>query len=220
MPTSVAPTRLAVLVSGTGTNLAALLDAIDADRDFGGEVVVVGADRADVGGLRIAREAGIATVVEELGDHPDRATWEASLRRALEAHRPDAVVLAGFMRIVSGAFLAGWPDRVINTHPSLLPAFRGAHAVRDALAYGVRLTGSTVHLVDEQVDHGPIVAQRAVEVLEDDDEAALHDRIKRVEHELLPACVKLLCRGELEVEGRRVRVLAAPVPPPRPRSTP
>jgi phosphoribosylglycinamide formyltransferase 1 len=220
VPTSVAPTRLAVLVSGTGSNLAALLDAIDADPGFGGEVVVVGADRADAGGLRIARDAGIATVVEELGDHPDRPTWEASLRRALEAHRPDAVVLAGFMRIVSGAFLAGWPDRVINTHPSLLPAFRGAHAVREALAYGVRLTGSTVHLVDEQVDHGPIVAQRAVEVLEDDDEAALHDRIKRVEHELLPACVKLLCRGELEVAGRRVRVLAAPVPPPRSRSTP
>jgi phosphoribosylglycinamide formyltransferase 1 len=115
-------------------------------------------------------------------------------------------VLAGFMRILSGGFLAGWPDRVINTHPSLLPAFRGAHAVRDALAYGVRVTGSTVHLVDEQVDHGPIVAQRPVEVREDDTETSLHERIKAVEHELLPACVKLLCHGRLEVHGRHVRV--------------
>jgi phosphoribosylaminoimidazolecarboxamide formyltransferase / IMP cyclohydrolase len=111
-------------------------------------------------------------------------------------------VLAGFMRILSAAFLDGWPDRVINTHPSLLPAFRGAHAVRDALEHGVKLTGSTVHLVDEEVDHGPIVAQRAVEVREDDDEASLHERIKHVEHELLPACVKLLCHDRLVVAGR------------------
>jgi phosphoribosylglycinamide formyltransferase 1 len=209
VPSSVAPTRLAVLVSGAGTNLAALLDAIAADPDFGGEVVVVGADRADAGGLAIADRAGIPTVVEQLADHPDRAAWETTLRRRLEEHRPDAVVLAGFMRIVSDAFLAGWPDRVINTHPSLLPAFRGAHAVREALVHGVRLTGSTVHLVDEQVDHGPIVAQRAVEVREDDDEQSLHARIKRVEHELLPACVKLLCQGRLEVDGRRVVVRPA-----------
>jgi phosphoribosylglycinamide formyltransferase 1 len=209
VPSSVAPTRLAVLLSGAGTNLGALLDAIAADPDFGGEVVVVGADRADAGGLRIAEEAGIPTVVEQLADHPDRAAWETALRRRLAEHRPDAVVLAGFMRIVSDAFLAGWPDRVINTHPSLLPAFRGAYAVREALAHGVRLTGSTVHLVDEQVDHGPIVAQRAVEVLDDDDEESLHARIKRVEHELLPACVKLLCQGRLEVDGRRVVVRTA-----------
>jgi phosphoribosylglycinamide formyltransferase 1 len=200
------PTRLAVLASGSGTNLAALLDAIDGDPGFGGQVVVVGSDRPDAGALRRASDAGIATVVEPLDAHPDRPTWEATLRRRLEEHAPDAVVLAGFM---SRAFLDGWPARVINTHPSLLPAFRGAHAVRDALAHGVKLTGSTVHLVDEQVDHGPIVAQRAVDVRDDDDEAALHERIKHVEHELLPACVKLLCQGRLEVDGRRVRVRPA-----------
>ncbi len=204
MPSSAPPTRLAVLVSGSGTNLQALLDAIASDHDFGGEVVVVGSDREDAGGLERARGADIATVVETLAAHPDRATWEATLRQRLETHRPDAVVLAGFMRIVSGAFLAGWPDRVINTHPSLLPAFRGAHAVRDALDHGVKVTGSTVHLVDEQVDHGPIVAQRAVEVREDDDEVTLHARIRQVEHTLLPACVKLLCHDRLVVDGRRV----------------
>jgi phosphoribosylglycinamide formyltransferase 1 len=200
------PVRLAVLVSGSGTNLQALLDAIGADPDFGGEVVVVGSDRPDAGGLDRARAAGIATAVQTLAAHPDRHTWESALRAELETHSPEVVVLAGFMRILSGGFLAGWPDRVINTHPSLLPAFRGAHAVRDALAYGVRVTGSTVHLVDEQVDHGPIVAQRPVEVREDDTETALHERIKAVEHELLPACVKLLCHGRLEVHGRHVRV--------------
>jgi phosphoribosylglycinamide formyltransferase 1 len=200
------PVRLGVLVSGSGTNVQALLDAIGADADFGGEVVVVGSDRPDAGGLDRARAAGIATVVQTLAAHRDRHTWETALRTDLEAHAPDVVVLAGFMRILSGGFLAGWPDRVINTHPSLLPAFRGAHAVRDALAYGVRVTGSTVHLVDEQVDHGPIVAQRPVEVREDDTETSLHERIKAVEHELLPACVKLLCHGRLEVHGRHVRV--------------
>jgi phosphoribosylglycinamide formyltransferase 1 len=205
MVPSRATTRLAVLVSGAGTNLQALLAAA-ADEGFGGEVVVVGSDRPAAGGLARAGRAGIPTVVETLHDHPDRATWEAALRRGLEAHQPDVVVLAGFMRILSGRFLGGWPDRVINTHPSLLPAFRGAHAVADALAYGVRVTGSTVHLVDEQVDHGPIVAQRAVEVREDDTEATLHERIKAVEHELLPACVGLLCHDRLEIDGRHVRV--------------
>jgi phosphoribosylglycinamide formyltransferase 1 len=206
VPSAVVPTRLAVLVSGAGTNLAALLDAIEADPEFGGEVVVVGSDRADAGGLEVARRAGIPTVVESLDDHADRAAWEASLRAGLEAHAPRVVVLAGFMRIVSAAFLAGWPDRVVNTHPSILPAFRGAHAVREALEHGVRLTGCTVHLVDEQVDHGPIIAQRGVEVRDDDDEASLHERVRHVEHELLPACVKLLCNDRLEVDGRRVRV--------------
>jgi phosphoribosylglycinamide formyltransferase 1 len=201
--------RLAVLVSGGGTNLAALLAAIDADPDFGARVVVVGSDRAEAGGLLRAREAGVPTVVEQLAEHPDRPTWERALVAGLAEHRPDVIVLAGFMRLLSGDFLARWPDRVVNTHPSLLPAFRGANAVGDALDYGVKVTGSTVHLVDEQVDHGPIIAQRPVEVLGDDTEETLHERIKAVEHELLPACVKLLSRGRLEVHGRHVRVMEA-----------
>jgi phosphoribosylglycinamide formyltransferase 1 len=198
--------RLGVLVSGSGTNLQALLDAIATDPSFGGEVVVVGSDRRDAGGLERASQAGIATVVQDLGEHPDRTTWEAALRDDLLRHRPEVLVLAGFMRIVSGAFLAAWPDRVLNTHPSLLPAFPGAHAVREALAYGVKVTGSTVHLVDEQVDHGPIIAQEPVLVRPDDDEASLHDRIKAIEHRLLPACVRALCQGHLTVDGRHVHV--------------
>ena len=203
MPT---PLRLAVLVSGSGPNLQALLDTVAADPDFGGEVVVVGSDRPAARGLDRARAAGIPTVVRPLDAAPDRATWEAGLRSELEDHSPDVMVLAGFMRILTGAFLAGWPDRVVNTHPSLLPAFRGVHAVREALAYGVKLTGSTVHLVDEQVDHGPIIAQEAVAVLDDDTEDRLHERIKAVEHRLLPATVKLLCHGRLHLDGRRVRL--------------
>lgn len=202
--------RLAVLVSGSGTNLQALLDAIDADPDFGAEVVVVGSDQPDAGGLERAHAAGIPTVSTAITDHPDRATWEQALVELLQQHRPDVVVLAGFMRILTGAFLGQWPGRVVNTHPSILPAFRGAHAVREALAWGVKVTGCTVHLVDEEVDHGPIVAQRAVEVHEDDDEASLHERIKAVEHELLPACVKLMCQGRVTLDGRHVRIAPAP----------
>jgi phosphoribosylglycinamide formyltransferase-1 len=199
-------TRLAVLVSGGGTNLQALLDAIADDPSFGGQVVVVGSDRPDAGGLERARAAGIATVAHPLAAHDDRTSWEAALRDDLLASTPDVVVLAGFMRILSAAFLARWPDRVLNTHPSLLPAFPGAHAVREALAYGVKVTGCTVHLVDEQVDHGPIVAQEAVPVLPDDDEDALHARIRTVEHRLLPAAVRAICQGRLTVEGRHVHL--------------
>lgn len=196
--------RIAVLISGSGSNLRALLAAIDGDPSFGGEVVVVGADRPDAAGLAYATDRGIPTVVQRLPDHPDRLTWERALRRDLEACDPDLVVLAGFMKILSGELLDRWPGRVVNTHPSLLPAFRGAHAVREALEHGVKVTGSTVHLVDELVDHGPIIAQRAVEVLPDDTEATLHERIKSVEHQLFPACVRLLCQGRLRVEGRTV----------------
>lgn len=198
--------RVAVLISGSGTNLQALIDASTSDEDFGGSIVVVGSDRPDVLGLERAERAGIPTVVERLTDAPDRATWERRLADALLAHEPDIVVLAGFMKVLSGEFLARWPDRVINTHPSLLPSFRGAHAARDALDYGVKVTGCTVHLVDEQVDHGPIIGQRSVPVLEGDDEASLQERIKKVEHELFPACVKLLCNGRIRVDGRRVHI--------------
>jgi phosphoribosylglycinamide formyltransferase 1 len=199
--------RIAVLVSGSGSNLQALLDHHAGQADPAGEVVVVGADRADAGGLERARRAGIATVTRPLEAGDDRDVWEARLRADLAAHDVDVVVLAGFMRILSEAFLHGWPDAVVNVHPSLLPAFRGAHAVREALAEGVKLTGATVHLVDEKVDHGPIIAQQAVPVLPDDDEATLHRRIQTVEHELLPRCVDWLCAGRLVVEARTVRIL-------------
>ena len=198
--------RLAVLASGSGTNLQALLDSVVQDPDAEADIVVVGSDKPDALALERARAAGIATVSQALADHADRSAWEAALVADLEEHEPEAVVLAGFMRILSPAFLREWPDRVVNTHPSLLPSFPGAHAVREAMAYGVKVTGCTVHLVDEQVDHGPIIAQRPVEVLRHDTEESLHERIKAVEHELLPHCVRLLCQGRLEVDGRIVRI--------------
>ena len=188
-------TRIGVLVSGSGSNLQALFDAIDADPDFGGRVVVVGSDNPDAKGLARARARGIPTFATRIADHPDRAAWEVALTELVQSHGPDIVVMAGFMKIVTATFLAPWPDRVVNVHPSLLPAFRGAHAVQDALAAGVQVTGCTVHLVDELVDHGPILAQEAVAIEPGDDRDALHALIQQLEHRLLPAAVKALCHN-------------------------
>lgn len=197
--------RVVVLVSGSGTNLAALL-AAHQDADYGARVVGVVADRAGIGGLDIARAAGVPTAVVAPADFPDRAAWDAALARAVAVFEPALVVSAGFMRILGPAFLERFPDRIVNTHPALLPAFPGAHAVRDALAHGVRVTGCTVHVVDAGVDTGPIVAQRAVEVRPDDDEAVLHERIKTVERGLLVDVVGRLVRDGFAVDGRTVRL--------------
>ena len=176
--------RVVVLLSGAGTLCAALLDAA-ADAGYPADVVAVGSDRHDAAGLQHARDRGLPTFVTALRDHPDRAAWDRALTAELAGHRPDWVVCAGFMRLLGPAVLAAFPGRVVNTHPALLPAFPGAHAVRDALAAGVDTTGATVHLVDAGVDTGPVLAQRAVPVLPGDDEARLHERIKTVERELL-----------------------------------
>ena len=176
--------RVVVLLSGAGSLCAALLAAA-ADPTFPAEVVAVGSDRPDAAGLAHARERGVETFVTALGDHADRAAWDRALAGALTARRPDWVVCAGFMKLLGPAVLAAFPGRVLNTHPALLPAFPGAHPVRDALAAGVRTTGATVHLVDSGVDTGPVLAQRPVPVLTGDDEARLHERIKTVERELL-----------------------------------
>jgi len=197
--------RVVVLVSGGGTNLAALL-AAHSDPAFGARVVGVLSDDPTAGGLEVARAAGAATAVVRPADFPDRAAWDMALADAVAVFGPTLVVSAGFMRILGAEFLARFAGRVVNTHPALLPAFPGAHGVRDALAYGVRVTGCTVHLVDEGVDTGPIIAQRAVEVLDDDDEASLHERIKAVERSLLVDVVGRIARDGLTVEGRRVRL--------------
>jgi phosphoribosylglycinamide formyltransferase-1 len=194
-----------VLVSGGGSNLAALL-AAHSDPAFGARVVGVLSDDPTAGGLDVARAAGVATAVVRPADFPDRAAWDLALANAVGVFGPTLVVSAGFMRILGASFLARFAGRVVNTHPALLPAFPGAHGVRDALAYGVRVTGCTVHLVDEGVDTGPIIAQRAVEVLDDDDEASLHERIKTVERALLVDVVGRIARGDLTVERRRVRL--------------
>jgi len=200
--------RVVVLVSGHGSNLQALLDAA-AERGSGMTVVLVGADRPGAFGLERARRAGVDTAVVRPADHPDRPSFDLALRDLVAAARPDVVCLAGFMRILGPAFVGTFPDRILNTHPSLLPAFRGAHAVRDALAYGVKVTGCTVHLVDEQVDHGPVLFQAAVPVEPGDDEDRLHGRIKQEEHRLLPLAVRLVAEGRVRVEGRRARIVAA-----------
>ena len=179
--------RLVVLVSGSGTNLAALLEACK-DPGYGAVVVAVGADRHGIAGLRRAESYGVATFVEQVTDHPSREQWDAALTKAVAAYEPDLVVSAGFMKILGPEFLATFPN-TINTHPSLLPAFPGAHAVRDALAAGVTESGATVHYVDGGVDTGPVIAQVTVAVESGDDEAALHERIKVAEREMLVATV-------------------------------
>jgi phosphoribosylglycinamide formyltransferase-1 len=197
--------RLVVLVSGSGTNLQALLDACS-DPAYGATVVAVGADRSDIEGLRRAEKVGIPTFVCRLGDHAVRADWDAALTAAVAAFEPDLVVSAGFMKILGATFLSRFGDRCLNTHPALLPAFPGAHAVRDALAYGVCVTGCTVHLVDAGVDTGPIVAQAAVAVLDGDDEDSLHERIKTVERDLLTEVVGRMAREGFRLENRVVRI--------------
>lgn len=203
--TAVVPpgSRVVVLISGGGSNLAALLDA-HRDPSWGARVVGVVSDRTGIAGLEIARSAGVATAVVAPGDFPDRAAWDEGVAQAIQVFAPAWVVTAGFMRILGPAVVDRFAGRMINTHPALLPAFRGAHGVRDALAHGVRVTGCTVHLVDAGVDTGPIIAQRAVEVLDGDDEATLHERIKAVERALLVDVVGRAARGGLTVDGRRV----------------
>ena len=193
-----------MLASGSGSTLQALLDA-SADPAYGAQVVAVGSDRAGERALERAVAAGVPTFTVALADCPDRAAWNAVLAEAVQAHAPDLVVCAGFMRILSADFLGRFPSRVVNTHPALLPSFPGAHAVADALAYGVRVSGVTVHFVDEGVDTGPVIAQAAVPVLEDDDEASLHARIQSVEQPLYVEAVGRLAREGWTVEGRTVR---------------
>ncbi len=183
------PVGIVVLVSGSGTLLQALVDA-SLDPAYGVRVLAVGADRDDIEGLRRAQRAGIETFVCRVRDFPDRAAWDVALAAEIAARAPDLVVTAGFMRILGPATLGG--PAIVNTHPALLPSFPGAHAVRDALAHGVKVTGTTAHLVDAGVDTGPILAQRAVEVLDDDTEESLHERIKVVERQLLVEIVGAL----------------------------
>ncbi|WP_275675953.1 phosphoribosylglycinamide formyltransferase [Lentzea sp. CC55] len=195
------PARVVVLVSGSGTLMQALLDA-----DLPIEVVAVGADRENIEGLKRAERAGVPHFVVKLRDHADRTAWDAALTEAVASHEPDLVVSAGFMKIIGEQFLARFGGRMINTHPALLPAFPGAHGVRDALAYGVHVTGSTVHLVDAGVDTGPILAQEAVAVEPGDTEETLHERIKVVERRLLVETVGRLAREGCTVNGRKVSI--------------
>lgn len=186
-----------MLVSGQGTLLAALLDARE---HF--DVVAVGADRP-APALERAVAAGVPAFEVPVAAYADRSAWDQALTAETARYGPDFVVCAGFMRLLGPAFLARFGSRVVNSHPALLPAFPGAHAVRDALAYGVKVTGATVHLVDQGLDTGPVVAQECVPVLPDDDETSLHERIKVVERRLLVCALGRLSEG-FEIRGRSV----------------
>ncbi len=198
-------TRIVVLASGGGSNLAALLAAHD-DPAFGARVVGVLSDKPGAGALELARAAGVPVAVVTPADFEDRAAWNRGLAEAVAVFQPGLVVLAGFMRVLAPSFVSSFAGRIVNTHPALLPSFPGAHGVRDALAYGVRVSGCTVHVVDEGVDTGPILAQAAVPVDDGDDEASLHERIKVAERVLLVETVGRIARSGLRVEGRRAMI--------------
>jgi phosphoribosylglycinamide formyltransferase-1 len=200
------PTRIVVLVSGSGTNLQALLDAC-AEPSYGARVVAVGADRDDIEGLARADRAGVPTFVAKVSDYSSREHWDRALSDKVAAFEPDLVVSAGFMKLVSADFLGRF--LTLNTHPALCPAFPGMHGPRDALEHGVKVTGATLFVVDAGIDTGPIVAQVPVEVAEDDDVASLHERIKAAERAMLVVAVGRIAREGITVEGRRVRIGAA-----------
>lgn len=197
--------RLVVLVSGSGTNLQALLTAC-AEPAYGARVVAVGADRSGIEGLARAERAGIDTFVLRLHDFGTRAEWDLALTARCAAYRPDLIVLAGFMKLTGEAFLGRFGGIAVNTHPALCPAFPGIHAPRDALEYGVRVSGCTLFVVDAEVDAGPIVAQVAVPVADDDDPESLHERIKVSEREMLVDTVGRMVRDGFSINGRKVRV--------------
>jgi len=194
--------RVAVLASGGGTNLRALLD----DPVVAASVVVVASDRAGAGALQRARARGVAAEFVDPGESFDREGFDRALRKRLGDAGVDHVLLAGFMRVLTEEMVGPFEGRMLNVHPSLLPAFPGAHAPRDALAAGAEFTGATVHLVELALDAGPIVLQEAVPIEPDDDEGTLHARIQEVEHRIYPPAARALIQGRLSVEGRLVRI--------------
>lgn len=203
-----APTRVLVLVSGSGTNLQALIDA-SADPRYGVQIVAVGADRDQIEGLKRAERHGIPTFTVQLSDFEDREAWDQALAARVDGFDPELIVLAGFMKLTGPHFLATYGGRTLNTHPALSPSFPGMHGPRDALEYGVKVTGATLFVVDAGVDTGPIVAQTAVPVLDEDDVDSLHERIKTNEREMLVEWVGKLARHSFHIDGRRI-VLGRP----------
>lgn len=203
--TDPAPARLVVLISGSGSNLQALIKAT-ADPAYGARVVAVGADRDGIAGLEHAAAAGIPTFVDSVKDYATREEWDRALTAHVEAHAPDLVISAGFLKLVGAHFLAAFGDRYVNTHNALLPAFPGIHGPRDALTYGVKIAGATLFFVDAGVDTGPIIAQVSVPVLDDDTEETLTERIKVAERAQLVEHVGRLVREGWTIENRKVRI--------------
>lgn len=199
--------RIAILASGQGTNAQALLDASKRDELAGGEVVVVASNRPEAPVLERAERAGVEALFLDPANFADRKSYTDALAKELLRRDVDLVCLAGFMLILPPDFVRAFPNRILNIHPALLPSFPGAYPVRDAVAWGAKVTGSTVHFVDEDVDHGPIIIQEAVPVLPDDDEESLHERIKVVEHRIYPEAVRAVVSSRTRIEGRTVHVV-------------
>jgi phosphoribosylglycinamide formyltransferase-1 len=204
--------RLGVLASGNGSNLQAIIDRCR-EGELPAEVVLVLSNKSQAGALTRARKAGIATLVIDHRDHPERTAFDQAMVAALRNAEVDLVVLAGFMRILTPVFLEAFPQRIMNIHPALLPAFPGIKAQRKALEYGVKIAGCTVHFVDPGVDSGPIIIQAAVPVLDDDDETTLSRRILEQEHRIYPEAIQLYAEGRLHIEGRHVRISPPQKPP-------
>ena len=200
--------KLGILCSGRGSNLASIIEAIERG-EIPGEIAVVIADKRDAYALERARAKGIPTVAVVYRDYAERADFERAMLDEMHAHGVTLVVLAGFMRILSPVFVHAYTGRILNIHPALLPSFPGAHAHRDALAYGVKVSGCTVHFVDEGMDSGPIILQASVPVMEDDTEETLAARVLEQEHRIFPEAIKLYVEDRLRTDGRRVHILPA-----------
>ncbi|MCY3723916.1 phosphoribosylglycinamide formyltransferase [Candidatus Poribacteria bacterium] len=198
--------KIAVLVSGSGTNLQTLIEQLHQDETSGIKIAVVISDRRKAYALTRAKLAGIPTHVVRTQDFANRLDFDAEISKIIEHYAVELIVLAGFMKLFQPPFVQKYRNRILNVHPTLLPAFPGAHPVADTLAYGVKIAGVTVHFVDEDVDSGPIIAQSAVPVLDTDDEESLHNRIQVEEHKLYPEAIKWFAQGRLKIEGRKVIV--------------
>ena len=196
--------KIAVLVSGSGTNLQTLIEQLHQDETSGIEIAVVISDRRKAYALTRAKRADIPTHVVRTQDFENRVDFDAEISNLIEHYAVELVVLAGFMKLFQPPFVRKYQNRIINVHPTLLPAFPGAHPIADTFAYGVKIAGVTVHFVDEDIDSGPIIAQAAVPVLDTDDEESLHNRIQVEEHKLYPEVIKWYAQGRLKVEGRKV----------------
>lgn len=206
MRKSIEALKLGVLVSGSGSNLQTIIDKCAAG-ELPAKVAVVISDRADAFALERARRAGAPAVFVDRKGYDSASAYNSEIARLLKEHGVELVVMAGYMRLLGKEVLDAYPNRVFNLHPALLPSFPGAHGIADALAYGVKVTGVTVHFANEKFDDGPIILQEAVEVRDDDDEESLAARIHAVEHRILPEAIKLFAEGRLKIEGKRVKIL-------------
>ena len=199
------PIRLGVLISGSGSNLQAIIDKCEAG-ELPARVAVVISNKGDAYGLKRAEKHAIPSVFLPRKEFPDEVSYNSAILHHLKEHEVDLVVMAGYMRLLGKEVLDAYPNRVLNLHPALLPSFPGAHGIEDALDYGVKVTGVTVHFANEIFDEGPIILQEAVPILEDDTEETLAERIHAVEHVLYPRAIKLYCEGRLEIDGRKIKV--------------